>query len=402
MVFMDIVLYDDASWRQHLLPLVATRPVGNLRVGVLTLDAKWQLIYNTNVHFFTVPHLRPKFQPFVPKASSYLIIRANSCPTASLLACLDRLTIGQLLMDGTDWVALKTDVWPTEIDLSAYAHMQVDEPIVKIVHLEDIISNNAAQLAFDYALISKGRESAPLSATNRVIGPQDQLFLESGVLAEGCSFNTLGGPIYVAANAQLEEGSLLRGPIGIGAAARVKMGARIYGNVTVGPGSTVGGELAHSVLWGNSAKGHDGYLGCSVLGEGVNLGAGTSNSNLLNTWGPVFLYDYQQKELRATGKSKIGAFIGDYAMCAINSSLTTGCVIGVGAQVALSDFIPKFVADFSWVTTAKLDSYRWTKFEDMLQQRAALMASVVSAETIAVLAYVHQQAVIEKENNQTK
>ena len=102
MAFMDIVLYDDASWRAHLLPLVATRPVGNLRVGILTLDAKWQLIYNTNVHHYTVPHLRAKFQPVAASASSYLIIRANICPTQELLTCLDRLAVGEILMDGAN------------------------------------------------------------------------------------------------------------------------------------------------------------------------------------------------------------------------------------------------------------------------------------------------------------
>lgn len=170
----------------------------------------------------------------------------------------------------------------------------------------------------------------------------------------------------------LEQGSHLKGPIAIGKGARVKMGSCLYPNVSIGPYATIGGEINNSVMWENSAKGHAGYLGCAVIGEGSNLGAGTSNSNLQNNWQAIKLYDYKLDNWRETGRNKVGVFMGDFAMCGINSSITTGAVIGVGAQLSLSNIIPKFVRDFSWITDQKQERYVWRKFEDMLKMRGDL------------------------------
>src|SRR5690606_606061 len=192
-------------------------------------------------------------------------------------------------------------------------------------------------------------------------------------------------PIYISNNAQLEQGCHLRGPIAIGEGARVKMGAKLYPNVSIGPKSTVSGEVNNTVMWANSAKGHDGYLGCAVIGEGCNIGAGTSNSNLLNNWKTIKLYDYKFNNWRKTNRYKVGVFMGDFAMCGINSSISTGAVIGVGVQVATSNIIPKFVRDFSWLTDAKHETYVWNKFENMLKERAIVIKEPLEEKDLRIL-----------------
>ncbi|MVZ66104.1 transferase [Sphingobacterium sp. DK4209] len=365
----SIVLYDNAEWRKHLLPFCAVRPVGNLRVGICTLDEKWKHIFHTEVSYLTIDYLQSSFPVQAKLQGQALIIRANVLPSERLIEALDGLQIGEKLVYQGEWVAALVDQFPLE----ANAHFDALKPILldfdipQITFPEDIFIQNKNQLLFDFDLLTKGRSSATLNANNMIFG--DHIFVEEGAQVEGVSLNSLQGPIYIGKHARLEEGSFLRGYVAIGEQARVKIATRLYENVSIGPRSTIGGEVNNSVLWGDSAKGHDGYLGCSVLGEGCNLGAGSSNSNLKNNWSSVKLYDYFSGKNRDTGILKCGLMMGDYAMSAINSSFNTGTVIGVGAQLAISNFIPKFVPDFSWLTDSACSSYQMDRFIAMLQRK---------------------------------
>jgi UDP-N-acetylglucosamine diphosphorylase/glucosamine-1-phosphate N-acetyltransferase len=384
---LEVVLYDRASWREHLLPLVYTRPVGDLRVGILTFHEKWQLLMQSPVTFYTETYLQKKFVP-PGSGSLFLVLRANLCPSVALVQALVDLKEGCVLKQGEDWLAYKVNKWHDDTIVPQLEVVGFQGEVEQVRYLEDIFLKNAAQLRFDYHLLTEGRESAVLDTSNTVIG--DLLFAEEDVEARCCTFNTLGGPIYIGKGAVLEEGALLKGSIAIGKGARVKMGSRLYPNVTIGPKATVGGEVNNTVMWGDCAKGHDGYLGCAVIGEGCNIGAGSSNSNLQNNWGTVDIYDYHLREWRHTGAHKVGTFMGDFSMCGINSSITTGCVVGVGAQVAMSNIIPKFVADFSWLTDQKRERYNWEKFRAMLRARAMLGNERLREADIDILADVYR------------
>ncbi len=391
LTMMEVVLHDRALWRDDLLPLSYTRPVGNLRIGALTLDEKWRHIFGTQVHFYTEPYLQEKFPaPQLDAANSYLVIRANLIPDAAFIASLKQLAVGSMLMQGDHWLAYHTGSWEEAPDLSLLKSETYTKALDALTYPEDIFLLNATQIKFDYDLLVADKLSAALSPTNTLLG--DKLFLGARVFAECCTFNTLEGPIYIDDDAIIEEGSNLRGPIAIGKHARVKMGSKLYPNVTVGPGSTIAGEVNNAVLWGNASKGHDGYLGCSVLGEGCNIGGGSANSNMQNNWKAVSLYNYSKHAYRNTGKLKIGLFMGDYAMCGINSSITTGCVIGVGAQLAISTIIPKFVPDFLWQTDSKKEAYQWPKFEKMMEQRALLRKEACAETTLKILWQVFVKA----------
>ncbi|TYR36605.1 transferase [Sphingobacterium phlebotomi] len=379
---LEVVLHDRAPWREHLLPMAFTRPVGAFRVGILTLQEKWQLLLDVHVSFYTEPYLQEKFHS--PSSSvTYLVVRANLCPTMDLVNVLSTLEKECILEKDGDWIAYKMNKWNPQPEGSALKVYNFEGELHRIQFLEDIYLQNAKQIAFDFDLLTKGRTSAVLHSSNVVIG--DNLYVGANVQAFGCTFNTLDGPIYIADDALLEQGSHLKGPIAVGKGARVKMGSRLYPNVSVGPKATIGGEVNNTVMWENSAKGHEGYLGCAVIGEGCNLGAGTSNSNLQNNWKTIKLYDYKLGDWRKTERNKIGTFMGDFAMCGINSSITTGAVIGVGVQVSMSNIIPKFVPDFSWMTDEKQETYVWNKFEDMLKERGIVINEEVQETDLRIL-----------------
>ncbi|GAA4138765.1 GlmU family protein [Sphingobacterium kyonggiense] len=401
---LTVILYDKAQWRMQLLPLTATRPVGNLRVGICTLQEKWQYCLNASVSYLTTDYLQPFFHQEFAASKDYLVIRANILPSDALLEELAKLQVGEVLVDQESWIAMKLDYYPD--DVSELLHQL--KPIACSIQVdaiqfpEDIFLKNKEQLLFDFRWITKGRSSASLSEQNMVFG--DWLFIEEGAQVEGVSLNSLEGPIYIGKHAKLEEGSFLRGYVGIGEGTRVKMGAKLYPNLSIGPGSTVGGELNNTVIWGNSAKGHDGYLGCSVIGEGCNLGAGTSNSNLKNNWQSVGLFDYEGLKTRDTGLLKCGLIMGDHAMLGINSAVNTGSVIGVAAQVAISNIIPKFVPDFSWLVGGDMQTYKFDKFAEMINRRQQITGADYS-DNMTIFEQIYNQTTRLRDeviNNKTK
>lgn len=384
---LEVVLHDRAPWREHLLPMAFTRPVGAFRVGILSLSEKWQLLLGVSVSFYTEPYLQEKFKaPAI--ASAYLVIRADVCPTPSLVNVLLTLPEECLLEKDGNWIAYKVKQWAPEPDSESLQVCDFGEDLHRLQFLEDIYLQNANQLFFDFDLLTKDNVSASPHQSNTIIG--DNLFIGDNVQAFCCTFNTLQGAIYIADDAVLEEGCHLKGPVAIGKGARVKMGARLYPNVSVGSYCTIGGEVNNTVMWEHSSKGHDGYLGCAVIGEGCNIGAGTSNSNLQNNWQQVELYDYNLQDKRKTSHRKVGAFMGDFVMCGINSSITTGSIMGVGAQVSMSNIIPKFVPDFSWLTDAKHETYIWDKFEKMLKERAATRTQQIQEVDLRILREVYR------------
>lgn len=385
---LTIVLFDNAHWRKRLFPFASTRPVGNIRTGICTLNEKWEHIFQSPLTYFTADHLSGKY-PFEHQDSpEFLFIRANVLPSESLVKELKAMEKGDVLVDETSWIAIKTSEPSLDLEnlFESYNPIKSSSEIHCINFLEDIFLQNKSQILFDYNLLTAGRQSAAISETNMVFG--SWIFIEEGAQVEGVSLNSLEGPIYIGKDAKIEEGAFLKGYVAIGDAARVKSGARIYPNTSIGPGSTVCGEINNTVIWGNSAKGHEGYLGCSVIGEGCNIGAGSSNSNLKNNWQFVRLFDYEDLSYRETSEYKCGLFMGDYAMCAINSSFTTGSVIGVGSQIAMSKFIPKFVPDFSWLTDRESTAYTFEKFINMMERREQITGSDSLQSNLSIFKYI--------------
>ncbi len=398
---LTIVLFDNAHCRKRLFPCASTRPVGNIRTGICTLNEKWEHIFQSHVTYSTADYLAEKYPLEHQDAQEFLFIRANVLPSDALVKELKAMEKGDVLMDETSWIAIKTSEPGLDLEnlYETYNPIKSSSEISSLNFLEDIFLQNKSQLLFDYNLLTAGRQSAAISDSNMVFG--SWIFIEEGAQVEGVSLNSLEGPIYIGKEAKIEEGAFLKGYVAIGKGARVKSGARLYPNTSIGPGSTVCGEINNTVIWGNSAKGHEGYLGCSVIGEGCNIGAGTSNSNLKNNWQVVRLFDYEDLSYRETGEYKCGLFMGDHAMCAINSSFTTGSVIGVGSQIAMSKFIPKFVPDFSWLTDKESTRYTFEKFINMMERKEQITGSEGLKGNLSIFKYIFDDVKYLYEENQS-
>jgi len=404
-----LVLFDDSQVRLNLLPLSATRAVGNLRVGIATINEKWECIFQTKLFYLTEDYLAPNFSFFETQGQTnevkeskeieYLVIRSNVLPSEALVRELEKVKTGEVLWKDDLWIAYKTtdQNFVKNYPNDDFKAVQSSADIQYLNHPEDIFLQNKSKLLFDFNLFTRNRKSQPINNSNTVFG--DWIFVEAGAQLNGVTLNSLDGPIYIGYDANIEEGSFLKGYTAIGDRTRVKTGARLYMNTSVGPDCTVAGEINNSVIWGNSAKGHEGYLGCSVIGQGCNIGAGSSTSNLKNNWSAVRLFDYRLNNFRDTEQHKCGLIMGDFSMVGINSSFKTGAVVGVGAQIALSTFIPKFVADFTWLTDTEQTTYIFDKFEKMMVNRVKL-GLPHSFTDISIFRYIFEQSSKWRGNNQ--
>lgn len=344
---MGIILFDD-QFRANLLPLAFTRPISEFRVGILTIAEKWKRHLNLEISYLTEDYLQEKFP--ISIGSDNLFINSAFCPDQDLLLAIDSLKEGEALFSESLLIALRlNELGAKEFNLSSlssYRKIQYLLPFVRIAFPESIFSFNGQEISKDFDLLTKGRSSASLSSTNTILG--DQIFVEEGVEAECSSFNAKLGPIYLGKDSLIMEGCHVRGSFALCENAILKMGAKIYGMTTIGPHSKAGGEINNSVIFANSAKGHEGYLGNSVLGEWCNIGADSNNSNMKNNYADVRLWDYSSESFRRTGLQFCGLIMADHAKCAINTMFNTGTVVGVSANLFGSGFPRNFVPDFSW------------------------------------------------------
>lgn len=363
---MAIIFFDDNA-HYTLRPLTFTRPVADLRVGILTIAEKWSKRFALPYSFHTQPWLQGKFPLTIDEKN--LFINGSVCPDEVLVEAILKLQGDEALAIGDKLIAVKLNQWEAaKFDpLGAFAkHTRIEHEAVALQYPEHIFKNNDTELRRDFALLTAGRSSAAISSTNVIIG--NDFFAEEGAVAECSTFNTTNGPIYLAADTEIWEGTHIRGGFAICSHSQVKMGAKIYGATTVGPYCRVGGEINNSVIWGYSSKGHEGYLGNSVLGEWCNIGADTNNSNLKNTYDIVKLWDYTTKSFRKTGLQFCGLVMADHAKCAINTMFNTGTVVGVGANVFGSGFPRNFIPDFSWGGAQGFDVYSIKKMFDTTEK----------------------------------
>jgi len=355
-----LILFDDEV-RDHLLPLTYTRPVCELRVGILTIREKWERWMGGEIAFVTQDYLAEKYP--IDYGAENIVINGSVMPSEQLCTLLKQMEFNEAFLRGDELIAAKLDEAQFERLVNDEEIKELrgfdleDTQYLKLDRLWDIFQLNDQALELDFQLLTQGRTSQPLSSTNTVIGPSEKVFLEEGAEVECAMLNTARGPIYLGANAQIMEGSTVRGGLAMGPHSVLKMGAKIYGATTLGPHCKLGGEVNNSVLQGYSNKGHDGYLGNSVIGEWCNLGADTNASNLRNNYGEIKAWSYVDEDFRKTGRQFAGLFMGDHSKSGINTMFNTGTVVGVSANVFGSGFPPKFIPSFSWGGAGKLETF---------------------------------------------
>ena len=343
----------DGKHRSHLLPLTYTRPVAELRCGIITIAEKYTK-RGHEIGYGTEAYLNVKY----PSIEAEVLVSGSVCPTDAFLEAVAGLSSGQALIQGDELLAFKGEKWedePSEIIPFSGALNLITRPW-------DIWSKNASELNLDFDLLTKDRFSAPIDATNTVIG--DKVFLEEGAKATASILNATSGPIYLAKNAEIMEGCIVRGGLALGESSALKMGAKIYGATTLGPHCKVGGEVNNSVIIGYSNKGHDGFLGYSALGEWCNLGADTNNSNLKNNYDEVKAWSYVDGRFAKTGQQFCGLIMGDHSKSGINTMFNTGTVVGVSANVYGAGFPRNFIASFTWGGPQGTMEYRIDKALD--------------------------------------
>jgi UDP-N-acetylglucosamine diphosphorylase/glucosamine-1-phosphate N-acetyltransferase len=345
---MNYILFGDQT-RNHLLPFTFTRPIGDIRLGILTIREKWEKMLKAKTSTLTEEYLNLKY-PLVKEADN-ILINSSIIPNKTIIEELNTLSPNQTLITGETIIALRLKAEDIEnLDwevIDAVAPLQTKSSPKKINYLWDLIEMNESTLLSDFELITKNRKSQPIPEYVKVIAPE-KIFIEEGAILEHVIINASEGPVYIGKNAHIMDGSLLRGPLAVCEEAKIRMGAKIYGATTIGPQCKIGGEVSHSIIFGYTNKAHDGFLGHSVIGEWCNLGADTNTSNLKNNYENVRLWDYQEESFVQTDLQFCGTFMGDHSKCGINTMFNTGTVVGVGSQVFGSGFMRNFIPSFSW------------------------------------------------------
>ena len=340
---MNYILFD-GPYRNNLLPFTFTRPVADIRIGILTIREKWEKYLGYTTTTVTEEYLSQKF-PMV-ELEENIMINASYLPNTEIVALIKSLKEGQAIFKNEDVIAFYSKE-EEEVDFDQIKSIEFEGDILCIQNPWDIFSKNGEALADDFDLLTKDRNSQPIPSSVNTINAS-QIFIEPGAKVEFSILNASYGPIYIGKNAEVMEGSVIRGPFALCEHSVVKLAAKIYGPTTVGPYSKVGGEINNSVLFGYSNKGHDGFLGNSVLGEWCNLGADTNNSNLKNNYAPVRLWSYNTESFAKTGLQFCGLIMGDHSKCGINTMFNTGTVVGVSANIFGSGFPRNFIPSFSW------------------------------------------------------
>ena len=379
---MNVVLVD-TNW-VDFLPVTYTRPVSHLRCGVLKLYEKWEKLLNANSISVSEEYLNKKF--FEEVEGTALVVNSKVLPDSNLINAIEQLKDKEILTSGKTWLAIRSE---DGFDRNEWKNA---EPVIypneytTIESWWDLYKQNGLEIEKDFAMITKGRSSKALSESNTLIGPLSKIFIEDGAYIEGCTLNTNLGSIYIGKNSEVMEGSCIRGGFSLLDESKIKLGSKIYGPTSIGPKCRVGGEVKNSIFQGYSNKSHDGYLGNSVIGEWVNLGANTDCSNLKNTFSTAKVWSCNKGDMIDSGERFIGCCIGDFSKTGINTMINTASLIGVNSNVFGAGFQKKHVASFSW---GENESYTLAKAWDVNKNIALMIDEELNDKDYLILKGVH-------------
>jgi UDP-N-acetylglucosamine diphosphorylase/glucosamine-1-phosphate N-acetyltransferase len=365
---------DDNGLHLRFAPLTLTRPIGNLRMGILTNDERWKMFLpDAKIGFTTEKYLSKKFSSI----ENGIRVNAAVIPNEEIVAAVMHLEDNTALYLNEMFIA-ENGVSTSKIQFRG------EIPVI-LENRWDLFQKNDLVLKSDFELITAGRKSQKLSKSNTVIGSSELIFLEEGAKVEASILNTSSGPIYIGRNAEIMEGSIVRGPLAMCEHSALKLGTKIYGATTLGPHCKVGGEVNNSVFQAYSNKGHEGFVGNSLIGEWCNLGADTNTSNLKNNYGNVSTYSYETDKEEKTNVQFMGLTMGDHSKCGINTMFNTATVIGVSCNIYGADFPPKFIPSFSWGGSAGFVPFKFEKaieYANNMMERRGLKLSEEEVEIL--------------------
>jgi UDP-N-acetylglucosamine diphosphorylase/glucosamine-1-phosphate N-acetyltransferase len=373
-----MILYDELVHWQNLLPLTYTRSIAECRVGILTIQEKWEHVLGQKVSIeYAMKYLE------TGTSIDKLRVVSNVLPTDQLVQSIQNLSENQVL-------------YYEDIEIASYTkgsnpiRVEFNGSLEFIQFPWHIFLAADREMRRDYELLTKGRTSSTLSKSNAAFG--DSIFIEEGAKVNCAILNAETGPIYIGKNAEVMEGSMIRGPFSLGENAQVKMGAKIYGATAIGPGCKVGGEITNSIFFANSNKAHDGYIGNSIIGEWCNLGADTNSSNLKNNYDSVDIYNYTEANFIASGQQFLGLILGDHSKSSINTMFNTGTVVGVCANIVGTGFPNKHIPSFSWCLSGRIKLYDIEKALETIRIIYGRRGKTLDQRSESILRHIHSQS----------
>lgn len=392
---MKNVILFDSDTRENLLPLTFTRPVADLRIGILTISEKWAKRLDAKVSYITQDYLTKKYP--INISEDNFVINGSVLPSDWLCRLIEQLEFNEALLQKGELIAARLNESQFENlindeEIEELQGFDVEEtPFIKISNLWELFTKNAQAIEEDFRLLTEDKNSQEISHTNKVLGAEN-VFIEEGAYVECAILNAKDGPIYIGKNAKVMEGAVIRGPLALCEHASIKMGAKIYGPTTVGPHSKVGGEVSNSILTGYSNKGHDGYLGNSILGSWCNIGADSNTSNLKNNYSEIKLWNYNAERFLPTGQQFCGLIMGDHSKCGINTMFNTGTVVGVSANIFGPGFPRNFIPSYSWGGSNGYSTYTVQKAFETAERVMARREKVLEEEDRLILEHVFKQS----------
>ncbi len=386
---MNVILFDNPTIRQDLLPFTFTRPVADIRVGILTISEKWEKVLHLKPTFSTEPYLSKKY-PTIYSADN-LWINGALCPSSELVAVIHSLQSGDAIAKDNMILAVRTpDDEVPEIITGTIREFTLHVTLIDQVW--KIYQYNGGQIRADYELITKGRISIPINDVHTRVYSPENIFLEEGAKVKAALLNAENGPIYLGKNSLVQEGALIRGPFSLGEDSHVNMGAKVRGDTTVGPFSKIGGEVSNSVLFGHSNKSHDGFLGNSVIGEWCNIGADTNTSNLKNNYENIKLWNYAKGGFKDTGLMFCGLMFGDHSKCGINTMFNSGTVVGVSSSIFGDGYPRNFIPSFSWGGAAGFTTYQLNKALETAAKAMERRSLPLTETDIEILTHIFNES----------
>lgn len=357
-----LILFDGPEYAD-LLPLTFTRPVAELLTGIGTLRSKWAYMAGQDIGVYTQPYLRDIYAP--PAEGLHSWINAAIVAEPALLRFVQECPEGKTILFRGEAIGY-TGLSIADYEAGKFPAGQISVPeyisLLRIRFPWDLFALNATIMERDFQLFTKGKTSAAPDQHSTILG--DRIFIEDGATLNCAIINTLTGPVYLAADAEIQEGAMVRGGLYLGPGSSIKMGAKLYGASSIGRQCKIGGELTNSIFHDYSNKGHEGYLGNSVIGSWCNFGADTNSSNLKNTYDHVSAYSYRSNARINTGQQFLGLLMGDHSKTGINTMFNTGTVAGVSCNIYGGGFPPVHLPSFTWGEPGHWQEYRIDKALD--------------------------------------
>lgn len=389
---MNLVLFDDLN-RNQLLPFTHTRPIADIRCGIMTLRERWEFVLQKESGTLTVDYLQAAFPQ--KHAKQILYVNGSVIANSDLIAAIQKLDYEQVIMheDQVIAIAVQENI-ANYSDLKEYAlsaeKIYFDESIIFIHKPWHIFEKNEMAINLDFETLTNRRTSQEIPESVIAINPEN-IFIEEGAVLNPCILNASKGYIYIAKDAEIMEGCMVRGPLSLGEHATLKMGAKVYGATTIGPDCKVGGEVGNVVFFNHSNKGHDGFLGNSVVGDWCNFGADTNCSNLKNNYSEVSVWNEFENESEATGLQFCGLLMGDHSKCGINTMFNTGTIVGVSCNIYGGSFPDKFIPSFSWGGSDGFTEYQIEKAIDTANKMMERRGMSLTEEEIAIFQYISKK-----------